>query len=200
MREEHGVRRASPIGGRIRIVVVLAAAALAAAAVVASARAAPIKGATFVSGTWFSPPSFLFFTTAGGDPADGLTGLGCSFIPEPAPTEAQTSRLTYAYNGWIGPIQDPDSNPNQQVLLRTHVAGTVEDAAGSTYHLSGDFLDSSTHFLFDPELFFDGFGKVALAGRGGVVVGTAELRLVNGPADYAFVFTSIARCTVGAAS
>ena len=127
------MRRASPIGGRIRIVVVLAAAALAAAAVVASARAAPIKGATFVSGTWFSPPSFLFFTTAGGDPADGLTGLGCPFIPEPAPTEAQTSRLTYAYNGWIGPIQDPDSNPNQQVLLRTHVAGTVEDAAGSRW-------------------------------------------------------------------
>jgi hypothetical protein len=200
MREEQDMRRPSLNGGRVRFVVVLAAGAVAAAALVSSARAAPIRGATFASGTWFSPPSFLFFTTVGGDPADGLAPLGCPFIPEQAPTEAQTSRLTYAYNGWIGPTQDPDTNPNEQFLLRTHVAGTVEDAAGNTYHLSGDFLDSSTHFLFDPDLFFDGFGKVTIAGSNGVVVGNVELRLVNGPADYAFVFSSIKQCTVIGAS
>ena len=170
------------------------AAGLAAAAFASTAGAAPIPGATFTSGTWYPTPSYLFFTTAGGSLNGGLTGLGCPFLPQAAPTEAQTSHLTYAYNGWLGPIEDD----NQQVLLRTRVVGTVEDSAGNTYNLAGDFVDSRTRFIFDVDLLFDGFGKVTLAGPAGVVVGMAELRIVSGPLDYDFVFTSIQQCNMKA--
>jgi len=153
-----------------------------------------------VRGTWWPTPSYLFFITAGGGLSDGLTGLGCPFVPQEPSTEAQTSHLTYAYNGWFGPVENADTNPSQQALLRTHVSGTVQDAAGNTFNLTGDSLDTTTHFLFNQDLLFDGVGNVTLAGRAGVVVGTAELRLVNGPLDYAFVFTSIQQCTIGAHS
>lgn len=153
-----------------------------------------------MSGTWDPIPSYLFFTTPGGSLTGGLTNLGCPFVPQEGTSEAATSHLTYAYNGWLGPMRDIDTNPNQQVRLRTHVTGTVEDDAGSTYHLSGGFLDSTTHFLFDQDLLFDGVGRVVLSGPAGVVVGTAELRIVTGPPDYEFNFTSIQQCTVKASA
>ncbi len=192
--------RAIRHGRLLRRLGVLAAAVLAAAIVESTAAAAPVPGGTFVSGAWWPTPTYLFFTTAGGSPSGGLSGLGCPFLPQEGETEAQTSQLTYDYNGWLGPIEDEDTNPNQQVLLRTHVAGAVEDAAGNGYRLAGDFVDSTTHFLFEPDLLFDGVGRVTLAGGAGVVVGTAELRLVSAPLDYAFVFTSIKKCNIGGAS
>jgi hypothetical protein len=196
--EEGGVVRAIHFGNRpVSRLVVLAVALVTVSTLVSSAFAAPIPEGTFVAGSWSSNPSYLFFLTPAGTLSGGLTSLGCPFLPQPAPTEAETSQLRYAYDGWTGPIQNADTNPSQQVLLRTRVAGTVQDTSGTSYTITGHFTDSTTHYLFDPDLLFDGFGEVTLAGGGGVVVGTAELRLVDAPLDYAFVFTSIRRCTIG---
>jgi hypothetical protein len=168
---------------------------LAASALTVSANAAPIPGGAHVAGTW-GQPSFLSLVAPGGDLGGGLTAAGCSFVPRPADQEATTSALSYSFNGWNGPVQDGDFNPNWQVSVRTLVSGTVEDASGNVYHLAGEFLDTSIHYLFLGDLLFDGFGHVTLSGSAGTVTGDAEFRVVNGPLDYAFVFTNIHTCNV----
>jgi hypothetical protein len=165
---------------------------LAASALTVNVAAAPITGGgTHLTGTW-GQPNYLFFVTPGGD----LTAAGCPFVPQTAPQEATTSALSSSFEGWNGPVQDADFNPNWQVLLRTSVAGTVQDQSGNTYQLAGVFLDTSIHFLFLGDLLFDGVGHVTLSGPAGTVTGEAELRVVNGPLEYAFVFTSIQRCNI----
>jgi hypothetical protein len=105
--------------------------------------------------------------------------------------------MSATLSGWYGPIHDPEIHPSQQILVRGHVAGTVEDAAGNVYNAVGSFLDSSTHDLFDNDLLFDGRGTMTLAGQGGVVTGEAELRVVNAPLEFAFTFTRIRQCNIG---
>jgi hypothetical protein len=169
---------------------------VAASALTVNAAASPIPGGgTHLTGTW-GPPSYLFFVTPGGDLSGGLTAAGCPFVPQTAPQEAATSALSFSFEGWNGPVQDADFNPNWQVLLRTSVAGTVQDQSGNTYRLAGVFLDTSIHYLFFNDLLFDGVGHVTLSGPAGTVTGEAELRVVNGPLEYAFVFTSIQRCDI----
>jgi hypothetical protein len=160
-----------------------------------SAAAAPITGGgTHLTGTW-EQPNYLFFLTPGGDLSGGLTAAGCPFVPQAAPKEAAASALSNSFEGWNGPVQDADFNPNWQVQLRTSVTGTVQDQSGNTYQLAGVFLDTSIHFLFS-DLLFDGVGHVTLSGPAGTVAGVAELRVVSGPFEYAFVFTSIQRCDI----
>jgi hypothetical protein len=175
------------------------AAALAASVLTVGAGAAPIPGGTHVAGSW-GQPSNLFFLTPGGDPGGGLTAAGCPFVPRQAPDEAAASSLRSSFEGWNGPVQDPDTNPNWQVVVRTVVSGTAEDRAGNVYHVAGNFLDTSVHYLFLGDLLFDGFGHVTLSGPAGTVTGQAELRVVNGPLEYAFVFTSIDNCKIRQAS
>jgi hypothetical protein len=155
-----------------------------AVACVTSAGAAPIPGATHVTGTW-PAPNYLFF--------GGLASLGCPFVLHDYGDNA-IGTLTATYNGWMGPI-DQDTFA-QQVLLRTHVTGTVQDVAGNTYAVHGNFTDSTTHADAFSDLLFDGVGQVSLSGPTGHVVGRAELRLVTAPPSYEFTFSSIKSCTV----
>jgi hypothetical protein len=150
----------------------------------AVASAAPITGSTHVSST-ADPPIYLFFSAP-----------DCPFVPHAADLEAQTSSLTITTDGWLGPVQDENTNPNQQVLLRTHVRGTVEDASGNLYNAEGTFLDSSIHYLFNGDLLFDGTGTMTLAGPAGTVTGDVEFRNVTAPPDYSFTFTNIRHCDI----
>ena len=164
-------------------------AALAAAVYVSAASAAPIPGARFEKGTW-TFVDYLFIGANVGGP--GLTGLGCPFVPhDDAVIEAETSNLTIHHHGWYGPPLDESFL--QQVLLRATVSGTLEDAAGNTYKVSGNFLDNGIQEI-GGDLFFAGPGHVTLSGPAGTVVGTAEFRYVIGPDEESFIFTSITHC------
>jgi hypothetical protein len=165
------------------------AVALAASAYVSAASAAPIPGAHYESGTWTSADYVFFGTTQGGP---GLTGLGCPFVPhDDGVTEAETAHLTAAHKGWYGP--QIDDTFFQQVLIRTKLTGTVEDAAGNTYRIRGHFLDNSTQEIAG-DLQFDGPGKMTLSGPAGTISGTADFRYLIGPFEWDFTFSSITRC------
>jgi len=144
----------------------------------------------------FVSPAYVYFLTPGGALDGGLTAAGCPFLPQAPDAEARTSTLTATLGGWYGPIQNPDTNPSQQVDVRGHASGTVQDAAGNIYNAAGDFLDSSTHDLFDNDLLFDGTGVMTLAGPRGVVTGQAELRVVSGPLEFVFTFINIRQCNI----
>jgi hypothetical protein len=150
--------------------------------------AAPIPGATYGSFA-LDPPIYL-------DVAGGLAAMGCPFVQQQVFTEAQTSDLAFTISGWSGPMQDVDFNPNQQVLLHARVIGTVLDADGNTYHLSGHFLDSSIHYLFNNDLLYLGTGTLTLSGPAGIVTGEAEFHAANAPPDYFFIFTDVRVCNV----
>ena len=175
-----------------RVLTLAVLAAVTAVVGVSSVRAAPIRGATHVSGTW-SDPDYLFTYAAGTDVFTGLTSLGCPFVQHDYGDNA-LGTLTATYQGWIGPF-DEDTN-TAQFLLRAHVAGTLEDAAGNPYSVSGKFKDSSTHVDPFGDLMFDGVGQVRLSGPAGVVDGTAEFRAVNGPLELDLVFSSIKQCSI----
>lgn len=169
-----------------------ALAAVTAAVGVSPVRAAPIPGATHVSGTW-SDPDYLYTYAAGTSADTGLTSLGCPFVQHDYGEGAQGT-LTATYNGWIGPFDE--NMDTAQVLLRAHVTGTLEDAAGNTYTVTGKFTDRSTHIDPFGDLMFDGVGQEKLSGPTGVVVGTAEFRAVNGPLELDSVFSGIKKCTI----
>ena len=173
----------------------VAAGALGACAIATTANAAPIPGGTFTNSVMGSPAN-VYFLTPGGALDGGLTADGCPFVPPAPDAAAQTSTLTVRLSGWYGPIQNPDTNPSQQLLVHGQVSGTVQDATGNVYHVAGDFLDSSTHDLFNNDLLFDGTGTMTLAGQGGVVVGAAELRVVNAPLEFDFTFNGISQCSI----
>lgn len=167
-------------------------ATLAAASYVSAAGAAPIPGAHFEKGVWDFYISYLHIgTNAGGS---GLTALGCPFVPHDDMTEGDTSNLTIDHQGWYGPPLEGQEF-NQQVLLRARVSGTVEDAAGNTYDVQGNFLDNGIQEI-GGDLFFDGPGHVTLSGPAGSVAGTAEFRFVIGPNEVTFTFTSVRHCSL----
>lgn len=175
---------------RVLTLAVLTAAT--AAVGVSPVRAAPIRGATHVSGTW-SDPAYLFTYAAGANVFTGLTSLGCPFVQHDYGDNA-LGTLTATYHGWIGPFDEHTNTA--QFLLRAHVTGTLEDAAGNPYTVSGKFTDSSTHVDPFGDLMFDGVGQVKLSGPAGVVAGTAEFRAVNGPLELDLVFSSIEQCSI----
>ena len=175
-----------------RLLTVAALAAVIAAVVVSPVQAAPIPGGTTVSGTW-SDPDYLF-TYAGASVSTGLTSLGCPFVQHDY-GEGASGTLTATYRGWMGPY-DADTN-TAQFLLHARVSGTLQDAAGNTYTVSGKFTDDSTHVDPFGDLLFDGVGQEKLSGPAGVIVGTAEFRAVNGPLEFDSVFSSIKKCTLG---
>jgi hypothetical protein len=171
---------------RVKRVLLLAAvaAAVAVAVGVSSVRAAPIPGARHVSGTQ-SYTDYLF--------VGGLTSLGCPFVLHDYGDNA-TGTLSATYHGWIGPF---DENTNTaQFLLRAHVTGTVQDVAGNSYAVSGNFTDSSTHVDPFGDLVFDGPGHVSVSGPTGSVVGRADFRFVEGPPEFSLTFSSIQSCTI----
>src|SRR5579863_2319626 len=172
-----------------------AASAISACAVTTLANAAPIPGGTHTSNV-LGPPAYVYFQTPGGTVDGGLVADGCPFVPSAPAAAALTSTLTVRLNGWDGPIQNPDTNPSQQLLVRGQVSGMVRDATGNVYHVAGDFLDSSTHYLFDNDLLFDGSGTLTLAGQGGVMVGEADLRVANAPLEFSFTVNGITQCTI----
>jgi hypothetical protein len=169
-----------------------ALAGITAAVGVSSVGAAPIRGARHVSGT-LSDPNYLSTYAAGTNGTTGLASLGCPFVQHDYGDNA-LGTLTATYYGWIGPF-DQDTN-TAQFLLRAHLTGTLEDAAGNTYTVSGHFIDSSTHVDPFGDLVFDGVGRVKYSGQAGVVVGTAEFRAVEGPLEFDLAFSGIKKCTV----
>jgi hypothetical protein len=179
---------------RSRLIAGMAAvAAVAAAVAVTPVQAAPIPGAMHVRGTW-SNPNYLLTYVAGGNASTGLTSLGCPFIQHDYGDNA-LGTLTASYNGWMGPIDQ--TTFDQQVLLRAHVTGTLQDVAGNTYTVNGHFTDSSIHpNALSSDLVFDGAGRVRLSGPAGRVVGRAEFRFVEGPPEFSLIFSSIKQCTV----
>ena len=161
-------------------------------------RAAP-HGGKSVSGTWWSSLEFFGVgAMSNGVWSSGLTSLGCPFVPHDGgdgPTgEAATSNLTASYTGWMGPINLRKNT--ERVSLQTNLTGTLEDAAGNTYAVTGTFTDRSIRDDPNGDLRFDGVGQVSLSGPAGSVVGSAELRYVTGPPDLLLTFSSVTSCTV----
>jgi hypothetical protein len=72
----------------------------------------------------------------------------------------------------------------------------VEDASGNTYTVSGNFFDNTLHSDFGGDLLFSGIGRVTLSGPAGVVVGQAQLNVVNGPVEYDLYFSKIQQCKI----
>jgi hypothetical protein len=187
----------------VRLIVMLAAIAAAFAAYT-SVGASPVRaaphGGRAVSGIWWSYLEYFGIgTVSNGVWSSGLTSLGCPFVPHDGgdgPTgEAATSNLTATYTGWVGPINFQRNT--EKVFLQTILTGTLEDAAGNTYTVSGTFTDRSIRN--DPtgsDLRFDGVGQVSLSGPAGSVVGSAELRYVTGPPDLLLTFSRVTSCTV----
>jgi hypothetical protein len=170
-----------------------AAAAVIAAVGVSPVRAAPIPGATHVTGTWSEPDWLYVFARVNGVTSNGLTSLGCPFVLRDYVEDAQGT-LTAAYKGWIGPY---DENTNTaQFLLRAHVTGTLQDVAGNSYAVTGNFTDSSTHVDPFGDFLFEGVGHVRLSGPAGRVDGIAAFRAVNGELEFSLIFSSIRSCTV----
>lgn len=178
-----------------RFLMLAALAALAAvfAVGVSPVRAAPIPGARHVTGTWSDPDWLYVLARVNGVTSNGLTSLGCPFVLRDYQEDAQGT-LTAAYKGWIGPY---DENTNTaQFVLRAHVTGTLQDVAGNTYAVTGNFTDSSTHVDPFGDFLFEGGGQVRLSGPAGSVAGTAAFRAVNGELEFSLIFTSIKSCTV----
>lgn len=176
-----------------RFLLLAALAAVCAAVTVSPVRAAPIPGATHVTGTWSDPDWLYVFASVNGVTSNGLSSLGCPFVLRDYVEDAQGT-LTAAYNGWIGPY---DENTNTaQFLMRAHVTGTLQDVAGNSYAVKGDFTDRSTHVDPFGDFLFEGVGKVRFFGPAGSVVGTAAFRAVNGELEFSLIFTSIKSCTV----
>lgn len=167
-----------------RFLMLVASAAVTAIVSAGSAGAAPIPGAQHASRT--DLPDFLF-TSAPGCP---------SYVPRDyLEGQAYGTTVTSNVNGWIGPIDQ--TTFLQQVDLRAHVAGTIQDAAGNAYSVNGNFtqkqtIDSNASF----DVVFDGTGKLRFSGPSGSVVGTAEFRFVTAPESFELTFTSISKCTV----
>jgi hypothetical protein len=164
--------------------VLAAVAAVTAAVGVSSVGAAPIAGAQHVSRT--DLPDFLF-TSAPGCP---------SYVPHDyLEGEAYGTSVTSSIKGWIGPIDQ--TTFLQQVDLRAHLTGSIQDAAGNTYSVNGTFtekqtIDSNTSF----DIVFDGTGKLRFTGPTGSVVGRADFRFVTAPESFELTFTSISKCTI----
>lgn len=83
--------------------------------------------------------------------------------------------LSAAYDGRLGALLDARRNPHQRVHLVARLSGTIDGEA-----VAGSFVDSGVHYLFDPELAFDGRGQLTV----GRCSGTAELRVTTAPLDY----------------
>jgi hypothetical protein len=165
-----------------RVLVLAALAAVTAAVGVSSVGAAP--GKIRVSRTDF--PDYLY-TSAPGCP---------SYVPRDyAEGEAYGTTVTSSIKGWRGLI-DPDTQ-FQQVNLRARLTGTIQDAAGNTYSVKGNFTDDAFQISQDvSDLVFDGFGRLSFSGPAGTVAGKAEFRFVTGPEEFTLTFTSITKCTV----
>ena len=181
------------------------AAVVAALFVSGSAGAAPIPGATWTTTTYdirsgdLGTPS-LWIGTAG-DPGSGLAALGCPFRPLDPRLEAQTSDLVVTTFGWTGPWREVIEDGvlvdySRDVLIRARVTGTVEDAAGTSYHVAGMFTEETAErqVAWPTDLLYDGYGTVTFAGPGGTIVGSAELRVVQAPGEYSFQFSSLKTC------
>ncbi len=178
-----------------RLLMLLVTLAVAAVVYVTASDASQTPDRTHVSGTWPQAPD-LYVVQAGGSLTGGLTGFGCSFAPHhDVYTEGDTAHLTATYSGWEGPLPR-DGGADQRFSVRTHLTGTLEDAAGNTYNVVGSFLDDTVHHEWD--LRFGGTGRVALTGPAGSVVGTAEFRYVTAPAEWALMFSSVSSCRMGA--
>ena len=160
------------------------AAAIATAVGVSSVRAAPIPG-----GFKFSVPEAPDSLSLNVPPS-----LGCPFVLKDYGGNP-TGTVTATINGWLGPI-DQDTFL-EQVDLRAHLTGTVQDAAGNTYSVNGNFTEKRTiDTLTTFDVRFDGTGKLRLIGPAGSLVGTAEFFFVTGPPSFELTFSSIKRCTI----
>lgn len=158
-----------------------AATALVAACVLGvSAGAAPLPGATYQT----------FSLTYPGAGAVYFSGLGgCDFVaPNPYATNGNWG-LQVSVKGWVLTLD----SMHDQVDFHAHVAGTVLDAYGNAFNVSGNFDQSGTRVGFPPNP-FTGAGTLTLAGPHGVITGEAELRTNNGPEDVRFWFTHIRQC------
>lgn len=169
-----------------------ALAAVTAVVAVSPAGAAPIPGAWHGSWTSWDPESMTTVAAGENDPFTGLTSLGCPFVQYAWGGTA--TGVTFTYRGWMGPI-DQDTL-TQQVLLRGHLSGTLQDVAGNTYTVSGNFTDSSIRTNPYSDLRFDGFGHVSYSGPAGSVVGRAEFVFVTAAPSFSVIVSSINACTI----
>ena len=164
---------------RVSALVLVLAALL---AIPATGAAAPVSGAQFGRTTMQSPVSFF-------------SAAGCAAFA-PVPQEAP-SALTATVDGWYGPSYGDDI-PYEDVRLHATLHGTVTDAAGHTYVVSGEFAENSTRDLFaDSEVVFRGTGTLKLAGAGGAVVGAAQLVVLTAPSEIDVALTNVAVCHPG---
>ena len=180
------MKRSMLIAGTTALVAVSAAVA------VSSVQAAPIPGATRITQTSSDPDSMSTFA-AGGNAFTGLTSLGCPFVQYAF--DGTATGITFTYRGWMGPIDQ--TTLEQQVFLKGHLTGTLQDLAGNTYTVDGNFTDRSIHVAaLTSDLRFDGLGQVNYSGPTGSVVGRAEFIFVTAPPSFQVIVSSIKSCTI----
>jgi hypothetical protein len=189
----------------LRSLTLIAAATAAACLLVSNAGATPVAGTTFVR-TVSTSPSLLFIDAAYSGPpifdpwhfSHPLSDLGCSFTPQIAPNEAASSNLVLRIAGWTsGDIFDPNTGAflGQHDALYAHLSGSVLDAAGRSYQISGAFFDDGSRHVLPGQDYY-GIGHVTISGSAGRVVGTAILyRVEEGGDSWAIDFTKIDACT-----
>jgi hypothetical protein len=189
----------------LRRLTLIAAAAAAACVLASNALAAPVAGSTFVR-TESTSPVYLFIDAAYSGPpifdpwhySHPLTDLGCSFVPQTAFSEAASSNLLLRISGWTsGDIIDPNTGLflGQNDALHAHLTGTVLDADGRSYQITGTFFDDGSRHVLQGQDYY-GIGQVTIAGTAGRVVGQAILyRVIEGGDSWSIDFTKIDTCT-----
>lgn len=182
-----------------RFLMFAALAAVVAAVGASSVGAAPHHGALPVSGTWPGSGSSMDLTLGtfvNGVYSDGLTSFGCPFVLHDYGYQGAGGTLSASYNGWIGPYNEKKNS--SQYRLSADLTGAIQDVAGNSYTVSGNFTDNSTRSgtVWGDDLLFDGVGQISLSGSAGTVVGRAEFRFVIGPDEMTLFFTSVKSCTI----
>jgi hypothetical protein len=115
----------------------------------------------------------------------------CPFIPAD-PRSGVHPQLRADVRGWQV-LPDLITLP-KLVSLHAEVHGTIDDAAGNTYRLNGSFDEADLQPFHVP---FQGYGHLTLAGKSGVVTGTALFKYVNdNPVSWAFLFSNINNCQI----
>jgi hypothetical protein len=83
------------------------------------------------------------------------------------------------------------------VSLHGDVHGSINDAAGNRYRLSGTFDETGMEKYPDWIVPFDGYGHLTLAGPAGVLTGDAEfIYVADYPVEWQFMFTNIQNCRI----
>jgi hypothetical protein len=149
-------------------------------ALISVAGAAPLAGGTHFNETHSDNPfvqvSALGCPIFGGGHADGTGPFGAN--------------ISIHLNGWAAAYLD---TPFLSFRSTADVKGTIVDAGGQLYTVSGHFSEDAVRAdVGDP---FIGTGRLKVSGPGGTIMGDATLADLTAPPEVDLSFDSVAICS-----